>query len=376
MRSLLLGLVAASMVLAACQPAAPTVARGTGSPASAAPATESAHPPEVQRLLAAARERGESELSLSWGETSLGGYEATPRFEALFNQMYGTNIRINFTPGPSIPDMTLKVAQEVAAGQKASTDVLLGNDGTFASLVGRNVLEEFDYASLSPRITPEVVAYPNAGVEVYGTVPAIIFNTDRVSTAEAPRRLDDALNPKWRGRIASTPYAVSFDRIAMRPDWGVEKMKAFVARLADSVSGLIRLSEVSRVATGEFDMLVIGNTDNVREPRAKGAPLWYSIPDDGAVVAFVNVGVPRTAAHPHLAKLFASLLMSKEGQAIIYELDSTDNYALPDSQSGAELKELKARGGSVLEIDVKFVVDHPEMSQLSADVTKILTERR
>jgi ABC-type Fe3+ transport system substrate-binding protein len=90
--------------------------------------------------------------------------------------------------------------------------------------VDRNVLEEYDYTQLSPRISPEVVAYRNMGVEVYGTVPAIIYNTDRVSASEVPRSMEDALNPKWRGRIASTPYAVSFDRVAMRPEWGVERM--------------------------------------------------------------------------------------------------------------------------------------------------------
>jgi ABC-type glycerol-3-phosphate transport system substrate-binding protein len=129
MRSLLLALVAVSALLAACQPAAPPATRGTGAQPGAAPTTESAHAPEVQRLLAAARERGETELVLSWGESSLGGYEAAPKFEALFNRMYGTSIKLAFTPGPSMPDMALKVAQEVTSGQKASTDVLLGNEG-------------------------------------------------------------------------------------------------------------------------------------------------------------------------------------------------------------------------------------------------------
>jgi iron(III) transport system substrate-binding protein len=376
MLSLLIGFAGFCFLLAACQPSAPTTSPTTGRDASASGEIASAQSAEVQRLIAAARANGETELVLSWGQSSLGGHEANTRYEALFNRMYGTSIKLVFTPGPSMPDMALKVAQEVTAGQKPSTDVLLGNESQFASLADRNVLEEYDYTQLSPRITSDIVTYKNLGVEVYGTVPAIVYNSDRVSATEAPQKMADALDPKWRGRIASTPYAISFDGVAMRPEWGVDRMKAYVSALSDNVSGLIRLSEMSRIVTGEFDLMVLGNSDNPRELRAKGAPLGFTIPEDAAVVHILNVGVPRTAAHPNLAKLFANMLVSKQGQAILFEFDATDHYGLPDSQSGAELRALQARGGTVLEVDAKFVVEHPEMAQLSSELTKILAERR
>ena len=45
-------------------------------------------------------------------------------------------------------------------------------------------------------------------------------------------------------------------------------------------------------------------------------------------------GVPRTAAHADLAKLFVNMAMSKEGQKIVYKTYATDHYELPGSVVG------------------------------------------
>jgi iron(III) transport system substrate-binding protein len=335
------------------------------------------HSPEIERLITAAKERGENELDIVWGEQSFGGHQGAKMFEELFNRFYGMNIKMNFTPGPTMTTVTGKVTQEVAAGRKASTDILLGTESHYGALLTREVLEPFDYTKLSPRIPKEVVADKNIGVEIATFVSGVTYNTNFISAGEAPKKLADVLNPKWKGKIASTPGAAQLDRIALLPGWGLEKMKAFVSRLSGYIGGLIRCGEMPRLVSGEFILFVMDcGSYYVRLERAKGSPLGHVILEDGATMSFFYWGIPRTAPHPNLAKLFINMAMSEEGQKIIYKVYATDHYQLPGSQSAAELSQLKAKGVEPLRVDAKFVAEHPEIRQMSVELQKIIREKR
>src|SRR5687768_16405797 len=131
MRIVALAFTAALIIASACSPSGsitPVTGGSAGAAAQPPGATAGRQAgggelsPEVRRLIQAARDNGEAELNVSWGTTSLGGPDALKRVEAWMNQTYGTSIRINLTPGPSMPDMGLKIAQELAAGHKASSD--------------------------------------------------------------------------------------------------------------------------------------------------------------------------------------------------------------------------------------------------------------
>jgi ABC-type Fe3+ transport system substrate-binding protein len=290
--------------------------------------------------------------------------------------MFVPYIRVSFSPAVSMTEMAAKVAQEAAAGQKASTDILLGTDSHFGALLGRDVLEPYDYSLLSPRIRKEMVAASDIGVQIAGSgVAGIAVNTDLVPASDLPKRLEDVLHPKWKGKIAAPQNAAYLDRVAMRPEWGPERMKTFVSRLSEHVGGLIVTGEMGRIVSGEFLMLVLGGHTQVVREKARGAPLAFVIPEDAAVVAYLHLGVPRTAAHPNLSKLFINTILTEEGQRIAYEREFTDHPDLPGSQSAVELNELKARGIQPLKVDVQFQVEHPELRGLADDLVKILREK-
>jgi len=351
------------------------VASPSGLRAASQPAATTGHSAEVKRLLAAAKEKGERELDFTWSEESFSGAAGAKMFEELFNKMYGTSIQIHFTPGPSMTQMAGKVTQEVAAGRSPSTDILLGTESHYSDLLGRKVLEEYDYTRLSPRIRKDVVA-PH-GVEIGGIISGILYNTNLVSPSDAPRKLEDALHPKWKGKIASTINAGLFDRVAARPEWGAEKITAFVKRLSQQVAGLIRCGEASRVISGEFHMLVLGcGSLFAHQAKAIGAPLANAILEDGTTIGYFYVGTPRTSTRPNLAKLFVNMVMSEEGQKLAYKTYFSDHPDLPGSQSAAELKDLKAKGKEALKVNVKFVTEHPELHKLGNELIKILREKQ
>jgi iron(III) transport system substrate-binding protein len=326
--------------------------------------------------VSAARDKGERELNLVWGQQSLGGDAGARKFEALFNRMYRTSVRFSFTPGPPMAVVAGRVSQEVAARQTPLTDVLLGTGSTLAPFVNRRVLEEYAYTRLSPRIGKEFLAPSNTAVEVGSFVTGITYNTDHVRPTEAPRRVEDLLNPKWKGRIASTPYAAHFEALAVRPEWGREKLLEFVAKLSPHLGGLLRCGENQRITSGEFIMLGVDcGSYYVRLERAKGAPLAQVLPENGSGIFFWYMGVPQTAGNPNLAKLFINTVLSPDGQRLFYELWATDHYALPGSQSAGELKELQGKGIEPSRVDAKVMAERPELTELTEQIVKALRAR-
>ncbi len=70
-------------------------------------------------ILKEAKAEGELHFMAS-GET-FGGQEAMTLLEKAFNEKYGTNITLRFTPGPSMPAMAARLQQEAKSGAAAST---------------------------------------------------------------------------------------------------------------------------------------------------------------------------------------------------------------------------------------------------------------
>ena len=339
-------------------------------------AGKTGHSKEVRRLIAAAKDRGERELNFTSYSSTLGGNRGVKMYEALFNRLYKMNVKINFIPGVGYSRMAAKLMLEVPAGEKPSTDFFVGSYGNFAGLLNRRVLEEYDYSKLSPRITKELVAPKNIGVEFESRIPGITYNTNIISPGEVPKKLEDVLNPKWKGKIASTTTGANFEGVAALPEWGAQKTKVFLTKLSENIGGLIRCGELSRVASGEFIMLVIdcGGQD-AHMLKEKGAPVAHVIPKDAAFVNANYLGVPRHSAHPNLAKLFINTVLSEEGQRLLFKLHSVDHYALPGSQSVSAVRNLKVNWVNLLKMDAKFYAKHPEMGRLGKEFRKILRKK-
>jgi iron(III) transport system substrate-binding protein len=372
MRITLLVLVA--WLVAACAPgAAPATQPAARSGAPAAPTSAPAtHSPEVERLLAAARAAGETELNLSWSGAVLGGHEGATKLGELFNRMYGTDVKVNFTPG-QMDQLTLRLSQDANAGRRPVVDLAAGSETHMTPLLLQDVLEPYDYTALSPRITPEVVAPGGVAVPVASRILGITYNTNLVPAADLPRRLEDVLNPKWKGIIATTQSGIGFDGIAFRPEWTPDRMKEFVTRLSTHAGGLIRAGEQERIASGEFVMLVLNTgSHDVLRLRAAGAPVAQVIPDDASTIVYHYLALPRSSSRPNLARLFVNTVLSEEGQRILYETAHYDLHKLPGSRMGPELAEVYARGKRPLEIDVQFSLDNREMVPLRDEIARML----
>jgi iron(III) transport system substrate-binding protein len=150
------------------------------------------------------------------------------------------------------------------------------------------------------------------------------YNTQRVPAAEAPRRLEDLLDAKWKGRLvmARPEFGTTGGDIA---SWfahygrerGIEILKALKAnelRLVDSNSSAVR-----QVATGQADVCLT-DSDDVYAGKRNGWPVAMNYLDRGGAGILV---IPNTVAliqggpHPETARQMVAFLLSEQVERLL-----------------------------------------------------------
>lgn len=349
---------------------APAPASPPGLAARAEPAARAAADP-LQALIEGARREGT--LTLVW--SGIDDAATVQRLAAGFNRAYGLNLQVQFTPGPGMPTMASRLAQEYLAGRPATTDVFIGSETHIVSLLEADALEPVAWAEWSRHVRdPRLIAPNGVAVKLASRSPGITYNTARVTGDAVPRTLQDLLQPRYKGRVASTPYAATFNRLASPEVWGEQRTLEYTTRFAEQVIGLIRCGEVQRVATGEFDLFALDCGVEYRKLQAEGQPIAQVIPADAPLLVYWYVAVPRHAVHPNAAKLWVDYLLGREAQDIIYESELADNHLVPGSKSGGGIAALEAQGVRFIDIDVAFAqrTDEKWLAEITRQLQQIL----
>jgi ABC-type Fe3+ transport system substrate-binding protein len=329
--------------------------------------------PALKALAAAANQEGS--VTLSWSQSTLGGSQGAARLQAAMNKAFGTNIRINFLPGPDMARVINQVATEAAAGQKAHVDLLLGAAPQITPVAKANLFEPVEWAKYLPgRITPEMIELDGGIIRIVTGLSGVTYNAQLAPMK--PTRLDDFLKPEWKGKIASTPYAAGLDVLLAEDVWGRQKTTDYVRALSRQIAGVMRCGETERVATGEYLALVMDCTgQDALLWQEKGAPVAQLLPLDAAQQRYYYFAVPRNAQHPGAAKLFATFLLTPEGQRLAYETWKIDLHLLPGSRTGAMIADYQQRGVKLKEVTVQWWSEHLEIDAGRSELIKILTTR-
>ena len=367
---------------AAQAPRAGGAEAGRAAPASqpassqAAPAS-SATSPELQRLIDAARQEGR--LSFVWGEGTLGGSQGIQRLADGFNRHYGLNIDVRFTPGPAMPNVAGRVVEEYQAGRQASTDVYVGYANHVYSIMQGDALAAVDWRSWAPNVQdPRLLAPDGMAVTFESSMQGITYNSQRVRPEDVPTSMEDLLKPQYKGRIASTPYASGFDRLAIPETWGEQRTLEYTRRLADQVAGLIRCNEKERLLSGEFDIFALDCSHNdAFRMRAAGAPINFQTASDAPFILQLYMGVPKNAPHPNAARLWVNYVLSREAQEMIWEREFSDSHLLEGSKMAVEVAKLQERSPKLLIVDVAFYQTHDEayLNRVLNEIQKVLQKQ-
>jgi iron(III) transport system substrate-binding protein len=158
---------------------------------------------------------------------------------------------------------------------------------------------------------------------------AIAYNTRRVTAEEAPRSLEDVLQPKWKGRIvmARFQFGTTCGQIASwfaqyGPERATEMLKALKAndvRLVDGNSSAVR-----EVASGKAD-ICFTDTDDVYAMQRNGMPVAMNLLDQGGrgTLAFPNTAaILKGAPHPAQAAVLVDYLLSVDTEMAMLRSDS------------------------------------------------------
>ena len=331
--------------------------------------------PELKALVAAAAKEGE--VNVSWGASTLGGPNGAKLYQEQIKKTYGVDLKVNWTPGPSMPNMGNQVAMRFANGLPAPTDVYMGFSRNYAVLKKHKLFLSAPWRKFLPgRITDEIVEQDNTLVKMISTTVGYTYNTKLAPSV--PARIADFLKPEWKGKVATTPYAAGFDQMAAKEGWGPDRTIDYAKKLTNQLAGFIRCSDSERLSSGEFLALIFDcSGDSMAQAIEKGAPLKRVISIEVPIVSYFYLSVPKNSKNPNAAQLLIVHLSSSQGQAAIRKLTSGEVHLYPDSELGKELKTLeKQHSVKFVNADVEWQLANKAGNAAQRATRKILRSAR
>jgi len=344
------------------------------------PSQALAQSPALEKVIEGAKTEGS--LKLQWLAGRLDGEAGLRPMIAAMNKRYGTNVKLQYTPGPDFPTMLNKISQEKAAGLLSSTDISLMAASHTAEGLKTGLLRKLDWGSILERPAPSDasinrVAPEGVAVMIASRVIGITYNTNLAKGEDIPASMEDVFKPKWKGKIVSTPFGVGLTQFAAKDLLGYDHMKTYTQRLARHIGGLTACSNVDRVSSGEFAMMVFdcGQDDTLRYQK-RGAPLGHATVKEVAATIQLHMGVPVHAQHPNAAALFINFMSTQEGQALQWEHARHDLHIYPEAHTRSSLQKVaKAHGKfGIGTVERELMLGLVETDRIRVEFQKILKE--
>lgn len=272
-----------------------------------------------------------------------------------------------------------RLTVEAAAG-RASADLIAGSADNVAALAARNLVRPFDWVAAFADALPGIreptdrVMPPLRGLclswfdVAYGTA----WNTRFLRAEDVPKRIEDFLDPKWRGRFAVSALGGSpFDLLAL--EFGEAAAITFVRRLIDNrpvlKAGVPAVS--GAITTGEAHLGISAFTTAERA-RRNGEPQDFRFFDDYLPVLPLYVCVPDKAPHPNMARLFAAWLVT-EGVTIVDAIEGAGRISDPTSSLGRAVKTLPA---GIKLLEEHSIADIERTREISTQILGMFSGRR
>ena len=174
--------------------------------------------------------------------------------------------------------------------------------------------------------------YAGPGGRWYGfavRARVIAYSTQRVKAAEAPKRLEDLLDARWKGRIAmARPEfgTTGGDVASWFAHYGPERAREILAALRANDVMLVdgNSTAVRMVATGRADVCMT-DTDDVYAAKRNGWQVAMNPLDQngqGALTIPNTAAVLRGAPHPAEARALMAFLLGEQTETMLAESDS------------------------------------------------------
>jgi iron(III) transport system substrate-binding protein len=207
-----------------------------------------------------------------------------------------------------------KFEAEVQADQVRCSVIDSSLPGIMMDWVDRGLIAE--YESPQAKYYPADVKDPGYWAPIKALVLCIAYNSDIISPDEAPKTWEDVLDPKWKGAMTMPDAFYSGSALhwygAMRKAYG----KSFMENLSKQ-DVLLRQGSgatAETLTTGERPLAPMMLLYRVFAGIDKGAPLEVVIPEAGAPVSYMVIGLPKDAPNPDAGKQFIDFALSEPAQ--------------------------------------------------------------
>lgn len=281
-----------------------------------------------------------------------------------FQKSYPFVTRAEYIELPSAQKQA-RLIQECLAGGP-TTDVYLNGASTVQQVVNRDFFQQVNWKELG---VPESAIISPYMVWIATAINCGVYNTSKVSEADAPKTWEDLLNPKWKGRIGiwQRPSGILY----LAPVYGEDKTRDYARKFAALqprlFPGTYQVSQA--VGAGELD-IGIGAYDSAQRIVMKGAPLKIVILDP-APLSLLYAGLTKFGKNPNTGKLFLSWLETKEG-ALAFE-NATQRGHLP-------VKETKTsqllQGHKLSHYSAQWEIENSDhQAKFEAELAKIIAGR-
>lgn len=277
----------------------------------------------MEDLVAAAKKEGTINF---YGPSSMTPQGAQALADAL-NKKYGTDIKMVYIPSGSMTKDVGKVVTRAAAGAPPEWDAMVATDAHHAELWLRKLHEPFEYKTLG--VSSDLIDYDRGSITFANQYIVPVYNSKLVSAAEAPKKWEDLLDPKWKGKLGVTTATHHMSRLAMGP-WGEEKTTAFVKAMAKQDPILGRQGETySRLQVGEIVVAFTLVDSYVHRATRSGAPIVAAEEVQPVIAPAYHIGVIKGAAHPNTARLFAVFMTTPEAQKVWEKTNGQTSSLIP-----------------------------------------------
>ena len=326
--------------------------------------------PELKAVIAGAKKEGA--LTLSYAENIMGGTEGSRVAAVGIKKMFGVDLNVTFSPGPSFAPMATKLYTEMQADQKASTDVYNGTAVQVDPFLKRGLFRTIDWTKLLPgRITPEIAEADGRALRIVTALPGVLYNKKVAPEFGKAVTTADLLKPEYKGKLFTTPYLAGFDVLVAQSVWGYDRTKDYVSKLSAQVGGLIPCAAIDRIASGEVPALAIDCAGSEQNLPKYHNVLAHVILHDAAMRRYNYLCIPKNAAHPNAGILFALYASTPEGQKLILrDLYGADLDTYPETETHERVTALEKQGVKFQDVTIAW---WDSQKNIAGDLKKLIT---
>ncbi len=265
-------------------------------------------------LIEAAKKEGEIVIYSTFARRFL------PPIGELFKKMYnlGDDFKVIFTRKGTGATVQMIEAQHMA-GRSDWDTVSIGDESTFLRWIDKGLLMKYQPPNIG-LLREEFQDPYGYRVASTGWISSVALHKKRVPEKDWPRSYEDALDPKWKGRLglsdpATAGPAVMFTRF-MVDLYGWDYFRKLGRNHAVIVKGNSALEQL--LLSGEIDLALCPNEFSILERIKEGETnlqVLYPGPETGFFIMWIACN--KNAPHSNAAKLYMEFSASDERQKFV-----------------------------------------------------------